>query len=429
MRAAWDIQGTTLRLNIRLDSGEDTTGGGQNDSQVNLLTNSCRVELPVGLGEIHPDLLALAALTIVTPWVRNRLELSAPVSPEFAETVSKKFRFEIGPVDNSLKPREHGPVTALSFSGGADSVTVSQLLPDNAPHIHFRRVPHPRIPDRANHVRSGVIEELVRQMGSRGLDISVVSSDLEYLVGPFPMYPQWTTLAIGSILLADHLKLGATAIGTILPERYLRGGRCFDTRPVEGVWNLAFDAVGIAMLRPVCGISEVLTFRISDSSPVGDLARSCIQGDIHGPCMACMKCLRKELLRSAAENKPLNPTLLWRLERQPKVIERFMAEHCVFQHILEYALVRIPEVEKTFLADIKEAVDPDPRSTEWLERCYEPSIAENVPENWQSYVRERILEHCQFMTPEDEEKLRNYTPTFEKPGDVRIRTQSTPEGA
>lgn len=411
MRAKWHIDRGSFHLHVSLSPFEELTGFGQGQQEIHLITHTCVVDLPVDPQEPHPDLLCLAAILITRPWIGSTLRLSHPVSQAFAESVSQAFEFEIASVDNSLKPREAGHTVGLSFSGGADSVAVSQLLPADSPHIHLRRISHPRIPNRATHVRADVAEDLVRQMGARGPNVLVVNSNLEFMVGPYPSYPAWPTLAIGSVLLADHLKLGTVAFGSVLGSRYLHNGMGFDPRIDPDPWGRVLEAAGLPVMQPAGGMSEIVTFEISRDSRVGDLARSCALGTLRGPCLSCTKCIRKDLIRAAVDRTTLDPVLLRNLANHPEVAEKFVqGPPYYFQHTLAYALARAVETETTFLGPVKHRLQPEVESTEWLERYYGPALTQDIPEPWRDSITKRILQFCDLMTPEDESVVQRFDP-------------------
>jgi hypothetical protein len=247
--------------------------------------------------------------------------------------------------------------------------------------IHLRRIPHPRVPNRATHFRSDVIAQLVGEAGHRGRRVSIVESDLEYIVLPYPTYPQWPTVGVGSVLMADTLDLGGLAFGTNLGSGYLRNGYRYQGPPREEKWNEIFSAVGLPFVRPACGMTEVSTIRIAQESDLADITRSCSLGPIESPCMNCSKCLRKDLTLAAIEGRPLDPQLLQNLnDDHPAVVPLMQPPPYYFQHILEYSLARVEGVGGTFLETAKRYLAATALTTEWAERFYSPALDEYVDE-------------------------------------------------
>ncbi len=140
---------------------------------------------------------------------------------------------------------------SLAYSGGADSIAVSRVLPEDTTYVHQRRTKHPRVVNRMTHVRVDVIERLVRQAADRGRDVRVVRSDLEYLCLPYATYPVWWAISIGSILMADMTSAGSVALGTVLESRYLSGGARFLRSSVRTVTHDLHEAVGLPLLGPL----------------------------------------------------------------------------------------------------------------------------------------------------------------------------------
>ena len=194
-----------LTLRFRLDAEEHLTGIGQDRVPIRLVTNEASIRHHAVSSEAHPDLVALAILTIVVPWTTRRVNLDLPVSRGFSEAVRAAFDIDIGPVDNTIEPRNPGDRIGLLYSGGMDSGALLGFVPPDAPLVNLRRVRHPRIPNRATHLRVDVSEHYARLMDRPGRDFEVVSTDLEFLCQPFPTYPTWPATGIGAVLLGDYL--------------------------------------------------------------------------------------------------------------------------------------------------------------------------------------------------------------------------------
>ncbi len=265
----------TLNLEVRLDDRETLDGVGQVISTgegmpIRLVTNVASVHHPALSEATHPDLVALAILTIMVPWVRDRLWLDLPVSRAFATAVEAGFGVEIGRVDDDLLPRAPGDAVGLMYSGGTDSVALLDLIPSDSPLIHLRRARHHRVPNRATHLRVDVSERYARKAETPQRMLHVVTTDLEFLCQPFPTYPTWLTLSLGAVLLADYLDLGAVALGLVLGGRYLSQGRVFNPDgDNDRGWSGVFEAAGLPLFRGVLGASEILTYELVDRP--GDL--------------------------------------------------------------------------------------------------------------------------------------------------------------
>ncbi|GAB2920079.1 hypothetical protein GCM10027280_03950 [Micromonospora polyrhachis] len=401
MRTAWEIDGTTWRLRLRLDPEDTLTATGQDGRAIELLTDRCRIELPEPAGGVHPDLRALAAWLILQPWAGRRVSFDQPVSSYFAEAIQAGWGVVAGPVDPGLAPRAAGPVAGLSYSGGYDSLAVSLMLPPETPHLFFRRVPHPRVPNRATHVKFDVAQRLVEEAGGRGRRVAVVRSDLEYLTLPFPMLPTWPAFAIGLTLLADRLDLGAIAFGTVLESRFLHNGRRF-SRDGVSAWAQPFAAAGLPMLRPAAGMTEVLTLGLAAGSDLGDLARSCLLGTNQSPCLACVKCLRKELILAALRRGPLPAELLRRIPATHRVARELLdgGPPFYFQDMLEYGLARA-RVDGTFLAALRDRLSPTIAGTAWAEHYYPPTLDLEVPPPWRPTIARFVADRIGLMTADE----------------------------
>ncbi|MEO3870453.1 DUF6395 domain-containing protein [Nonomuraea sp. B12E4] len=398
MRVTWS--GTTgatgMELSFRLDPEDEITGKASDDYPVKLATNSCSIGGTPA--DAHPDLFALAAWTIVAPWTRKQITFDRAISPGLAQALHDGWGIEAGPV--GAEPRPAGSTLAISYSGGADSVAAATMYAE-APFVHFRRVAHPRIPNRWTHYRSDVLAELAAQTGR---ELAMVTSDLEFtLAEPRPGYPEHHAVAAGALLLADRLNLGALGFGYELGSRWLGGDRYLghftpDNRmwAAHGAWGRLFAAVGVHIVLPVGGVSEAVTMRLALESGLKDQVRWCLRGT-DGPCRVCGKCLYKELIQAAVERRPLDTPLTAKSKPAQKWLER---PPYGGQEMVEYGLARIPDIEHTLFAKALDYFDATEESTSWLDHCYPPAIDE-IPPRWRDQANAFITANVGYMTPDE----------------------------
>ncbi|MGW6226567.1 DUF6395 domain-containing protein [Cellulosimicrobium cellulans] len=410
MRASWYRMGRTWTMRLALDRDDTVEGRGQGSMRVGLLTDEVSVELPVEVTDVHPDLVALATLTITRPWISNRLTLDRGVSATFAAESRRVFGVATGPIDTSLAPRAPGTTIGLAYSSGYDSAAASELLPPDTPHFHHARVPHPRVEERAPQWPSAMLRELVTESASHGKTPYVVNCNFEHMCHPYPTLPHWFGFAVGPLLLADHFDLGAIALGGTLETHYMDMGRTWkgSTGKPSGIDPLA-AAVGLPVARPVLGLTEVGTQRIVAASPLAHLARSCTSTSERTPCGVCGKCVRKSLLASAISGS-VSPSVAT-LDAQNPFIKKILAESPIYMHAqFEYALSRIPATTPLIGALQTHLAPRGEGSTSWLDRFYAPGIAEGVPLPWREYVETQIRARLEPMTEHDVESARTYSP-------------------
>lgn len=404
---AWSNSGMEFRL--RLDGGEHLAGIGQDRMPIRLITNEAFVHHPDITPAVHPDLVALAILTIVAPWANTRLWLDTPVSRRFAESVEAVFDITVGPVDPALEARAPGNTMGLLYSGGTDSAALFEFMPDSTPLIHLKRVRHPRVPNRATHLRVDVSEHYAQRFAESDRDLHVFATDLEFLCQPFPTYPTWPAIAAGAILLADHFALGSIASGMVLGTRYLSYGHVFHPDgDNDHAWRTVFNAVGLPHFRGMAGASEVVTDDIVARSGLASSVRSCQLGGFDEPCWNCTKCLRKELIGAARTQEPLPRLLLEGISSNAKVVESLIGPPPYYrQHIYEYALARVPGLEGSFLEATKEFLHPTLPATEWVARYYLPAL-EELPDPWSEAFCDRLPGFVELMTDEDRAMLESW---------------------
>lgn len=411
MRVHWTSEGNTWTLRLRLDVDDRLTGPGQGAAPIELVTHTCLVRLPMRVDEPHPDLRALAALLIVRPWVGSRLRFDRAISPAFAGMLDTVFDIDGGPVDDALSERAAGPVLGLSYSSGYDSIAASELIDQDSPYLHFERVKHPRMPNRASHIRADQIAKLARSAGDRGRQVLITQSDHEYLCLPWPQFPSWPSMAVGGVLLADQLGLGGLGFGTVLESIYLRGGRRYTggAGGAGGQWLTALAAAGLPVCRPVASLTEVGTFRLALESELADLAQSCLLGYAGKPCLNCVKCVRKELLGAAVSGNPIPPRIRQRLQSaDPAAREWEEAAPLHMQNIAEYILARVTDGAGTVLEALAARVDVTVESTAWNERHYPRALVEQTPERWRAEISARVAKRFEPMTDQDIRTLESW---------------------
>lgn len=411
MRVRTLTSGRKLEVALRLDPEDDIQGSGQQAMAIQLLTDSATIELDADPRRIHPDLLALALLAFLAPWAKRRLVLDEGVSAGFADTVSEHVGIEIGPVDDSLPQRAPGSRHGLMYSGGPDCMAAQVLLNTPMSLFHFRRVKHPRVPNRATRFQAGVQEALVRRTESHGEELHVARSDLEYLCLPFPTFPHWVALTVGAVLLAETHDLAAIVTGRNISGMYLGWGKRFTPDgEQETRWEALFSAAGLRLLHPLAGATDLVSKRISTRHPLRDQARSCVAGTFESPCFRCKKCLVTELINAAIADVPLPEHVVAGLSSNPSLVRMVDGPPpYANQHLLAYTLARVPGVESTFLAPLKAKLAASAESTGWMDRYYRPALLQRLPSDVAERVTRQLEGHVDFMTPEEEKIVDNWS--------------------
>ncbi|MEU8174555.1 DUF6395 domain-containing protein [Microbispora hainanensis] len=402
MRVRWTRDADVWRLVFLLDPEDETTGACTDGHPVELRTNSCHVRIGDAGASPHPDLLAVAAWTVVAPWTRRRVTFDRPISAGLAEAFRAAWGVDAGPVGADAR---RGTRLAISYSGGADSMAVAAMFPD-APFVHFQRVSHPRVPNRWTHYRSDVLARLARQTGR---ELHIAQSDLEFLLSrPRPGFPEHHAVTVGALLLADDLDLGGVALGYEIGSRWLGSDRYVNRytpdNPMwapQGKWARLYAAAGLPLVLPVGGVSEPVTMRMALGSDLAHLVRWCLRGDASGPCQKCGKCLRKELILAAVEGRPITTTLTAR-----SVPARAWQQPPPYsgQETIEYGCARVPGIEDTPFAKAAEYLKATVESTRWMDRCYPPSIDE-TPEPWRERVGAYMREQVGLMTADEQRQV------------------------
>jgi len=399
MRVEWENRDNSLRVTLFPD-GEDALLSRRSPG-LRMMTNNATVRFPWPMADPHPDLLAIAAYSIAWPWVQRRMRFDRPISDDLAAAFTS-FGIDASYAGSeSIPSRRPGNRISLAYSGGSDSIATSELLPEDTAYVHLRRVKHPRVVNRMTHVRVDVLEALVRRAANLGRDVTIVQTDLEYVCLPYATYPVWWAISIASILTADKVGAGGIAMGTVLEARYTANGTRWSGASSDTYTHRLYSAAGIPIVRPVAGMTEVGTTRLSMESDLGQYSRSCLLGTLASPCLNCDKCLRKEMTMAAVTGSTLSKKLLENMKANPGMLSKILAEPPIyFQDMVEYSLARI-DVSGTPLQPVKDRLQPTVEDTTWAEHYYRPALIDEVPEAYRLEVEKKLRARIDFMTPEE----------------------------
>tara|TARA_B110000459_G_scaffold21305_1_gene20510 strand:- start:1655 stop:2956 length:1302 start_codon:yes stop_codon:yes gene_type:complete len=396
-------------LIIRLESEDDDIL--EPSTNYRLGCREVEINLPWQLdpNTIHPDHLALCIIMITHPFVGKSLTLPKPVSERFADFHnSRSSRYIVGPIDEGLDPWKPGKNSrpGLAFSGGVDSTAALALMPaTTAPIFMDRPIRSKSLYDK-DAVRHSCLE--VERLG---YDMHVIQCDLEYVRNPVG-FPVDVANSVPAVLMADYLNLDCIGFGTIMESTYGTGHRLYRDYPNGNHythWGGLFEAAGLPFILPVAGISEVGTSMIINKAPLGIVAQSCMRGSWKKPCLNCWKCFRKQLLDNAILGNQIDEPYLddiFNNKEACRFVGRVPIKH---ENILTWSTHRLNSNHVLF-SMLKQRVQGDTSSLEWLGKWYAPSI-ELMPEKYREGVREKIARYLPTMDSTDEKKLTSWNMT------------------
>ena len=393
-----------LRFALRPTEGDVASG-----PRARLVRHEALVELLPAqtVAELHPDFLALAALSLAQPFTR-RLSLDRGVSAGAAEAFQPLL--DVGPVDDGLQPRGAlSPfVAGLAFSGGFDSAAAATVMKDS-PAVFMNRLEAGSV-----NYDSAPFLEVCRGARRLGYDIHVLGSDCELLVSPTG-FPTSHASALPIIVNADALGVSAVGWGTVLESAY-HIGRLGYTPPAAFNYIKriqAFAGASLPFAIPTAGVSEVGTALLLRDTPLGALARSCPRGVFAGACNRCWKCLRKGLLdlAIAADRDGVSPPpeALDRLFANPSAVTKLATLPIKHEDVVVWSAKRIAEHSRrvhplvALLLDRVDSAD----DLRWLERWYGPSLELVAPPLREDFAS-RLDGYLPRMTEEDEARCRSY---------------------
>lgn len=233
-------------------------------------------EMPYGfdIDNVSYDLKVLALTLIFYPWDQNFY-------------------------NHTYTRESSGDRIGMAYSGGADSTAMAYLLPPE------KTVPfhHLRIPTTPTVFRSDNQEKAVQEFNKKSplRNVIVIPStfeDARIASGKPPGFMNDFSFFAPMVLMADEYNIGYLAQGRLLENSWLQGGKYYqdwlETPFYLRYFNI-FERANIPLYLPITTITEAITTKICDVE--GIYNSPCMRGVDGVPCMNCLKCFRKELIR------------------------------------------------------------------------------------------------------------------------------------
>ena len=303
------------------DDKRDSISYNAGRSRIFLESNYCSFDFPHDIIMPHPDLICMAALKIISPYIGSHVEMDYPVSKHFSEAVKNHYpnikEINVG----NISPRKIiNERYAVSFSGGADSLATANLCPPNTPLILSTRKYHPEIGIFEQWYKTDANIETLRHMSTHYCKI-YTSSDFEFLSTNhnYCIYPDNYAFTIPCILLADHLSLTGILTGDIIGAFTSDETKNFSDHNFLKLKKY-YASVGLDIDSPVKGITELGTEIINRYFQNSDISTTCQYGTFKKPCMKCIKCFRKTLIKSYLSNSMIDPQILNTFNKSKSIV-------------------------------------------------------------------------------------------------------------
>ncbi|MBI5533343.1 MAG: hypothetical protein HY898_11540 [Deltaproteobacteria bacterium] len=394
-------------------------------SGATLVGNRWQVQLPDSFHGLHPDLHAAAILYVLLPFVGRRLELPFSVSRGFADAIEARWRISLVRVDDAIAMRAapSNPRPCLLYSGGADSVAISMLVPPDAVLLFLDRIARTDIAPQDPEARIDLREQrrVCDHARALGRDVLEVRDDHEALVRPYPCWHSEMS-ALPALYLADSLGLQVLDSGDVLcgacfggyhdgtrqewrfmsldwaislVTRWQAGDRLPDELPVQYALPMA---AGLRRMASGLGLSQVATSAIVSRSAMRGRAFSCYRKTDEPYCLRCDKCFMKLLLAHVVEGQEVSAELFESFLRQPHLASIFARPVFDWHHIWVYLFQKM-RCEHPFAKRMRDQAQRAP-DLSLLDRWY-PKAEPLIPEAYRSSCKQEIARYVPTMSPED----------------------------
>lgn len=381
-------------------------------AKISLGRKTCEIHLPQNwsMDSTHPDLLALAAIAIIYPFIGSKITVAKGISNHFHNTFKKATGKEILPVNPKLTPRKakENFVPALAYSGGVDSTAASILLPKNTHHLYIDRITPKDLGSQRSLLNQEAAFFACNSMKKLGRTVHLIKTDFPYVRNPVGFHT-FLAESAPSILLADYYGFDSLSNGHTIEEGYQVGTNGYQDAkegPVIKIWDELLKAIDMPYCLPTIGLSEVCTSKIVMNSPCSDFAQACSRGKIQRPCMNCYKCFRKTLLEKAIKKETLNDQTLNRLFKIKDAQQMITTTPIHFENVMTYISSQY-KGNHPIMNLLKKKTRGDKLNTSWMEK-WNPLAIQFIAPKYQQYVKNEISKYVQTMNKQDEENMKNF---------------------
>lgn len=376
--------------------------------KVEMGSNRCKIHLPTDwtAESVHPDVFALALISIIYPFCGAHIRLPQGVSMTFQNQFMRVTNKTVLPVNEKLSARKapSNSVPALSYSGGIDSTAAVALLPEDTHLFYIDRM----TPKGATHslLNQEAAYYACDAMASMGRNVHKIKTDMQYIRKPVG-FNTYLMDAVPALLLADYYGLDATGHGQTLERGYQVGHFGYkDCKYTEvgSPWFKLLASIDMTYTLPTIGLSEVCTTMIVRQSPYHEFAQPCSRGKIKQPCMNCFQCFRKSLLEKVMMNNPLDDEFLDKLFNIEDVKKIMNTSPIYFENILAYITAHYNGQHKEMLA-LKKKIRGDILQVDWMNKWYSKS-QEFLAPKYRNYVKNEILKYVKPMNAQNIESMK-----------------------
>ena len=270
---------------------------------------------------IHPDVLGLVCLSIFYPFVGKRVEFPEAVSPRLVESINREIftkhkKIDILNVDHSLERYSGDGSSVTAFGGGMDSSAIRALFPETF-LVHEASIRNGEVvPDYTSELFEGF---------ERDGNGSLVTTNSRFISDPGGWHV-WVGSTVTSALTAAAMGASYIFTGTILGSAFLKNGTGYFDRHASrkwhgesgNYWQQLFWDIGLPMVSPLMGCSEILSMKISLDRLEKSEVVYCTY-DNGRACGVCPKCFRRACIEdylcpagidfSRFDNKAVNSLL------------------------------------------------------------------------------------------------------------------------
>lgn len=382
--------------------------------KVHMNNRSCFFKLPVKIDEkdVHPDLLAMASLLCVFPFISDELILPFSVSNEFASIVKKQLNIDIPKKDANIMPRKiNNGRPGLAYSGGVDSTAALSLMPENTVVMFLDRI----MPSFKKHLYDKTAPlSALKDLQAIREEVYSIPTNLEYLRTPvgFPVdiFNPEIPLAVGIpfLLLADIFQIDSIGTGTILEVGISVGSEKFQNfglTPFVLSWEPIFKIIACEFFFPTIGLSEVATTKIDIQNPHSLFTRSCMRGDSFQPCNKCIKCFRKNTLTKVLLKQEIRlEDIIFNINSREVILNIYPDIYRV-QNIYRYIAGKA--VANSFIDELKKRIGILQEDVSWMERWYYKTIV-FIPQKYREEYSSKLSCYIEPMNENDIEFIENW---------------------
>lgn len=383
----------------RIEDKTEMSGMGET-SNVTLLKPYGHIYFNYSVKNPHNDIMAFIIIVIFKPFIKNNITFKFEISKYFIDSLKKVDYYKnIKFINTKIVdyPKFKGDKISITVGGGLDSAAIMCLFNDT--YLYHQE--GKEIVD---------VNTLAKKCKCKN-KVDIVNSNIKKIIKP-QIFTHWISVFVGIYLLAQDQKIGYIFLGSIIEGEFMKKGipKNIYNPKFYNNFELLSNNLGIKMIKPMKGISSIITAKICTKYNILDHTISCDKGHNHTACNKCNECLRKQLELSFYDNGKRNKKY-WS-QYSDKIVYNDIYLQRKFPHIYltssRYGHLNKPLVLREYVNKYKPYINKHKNlNITWVDKIY-PPYYNALPCRMKVLLLNKLLKEAPLMNDTDIKNFKNF---------------------